>query len=247
MDSTPNQPNLFHKFCTKKTTGEISFLQQNCNRNKESQYTLLEIGFARQADFILIQEPAVWPQEGGGFYSVSHQAYSLLLPFSQLRPRVAIYYLTRSRLSITPKELPDNDLLLLEISGNFEHFQLLNLYNEKKLKPDSSMDKKGILTTKRSDFQNFSPSSPLLLVGDFNLHHPWWNAQASQRKKTSASHLTKWLEKFHFSLLNEQEVGTFYRANLQKLSIIDLVFHKGFQESTLDSWAVLPGTGRFFF
>jgi hypothetical protein len=239
----------FQKFSTSKAIGEISFLQQNCNKNKETQLTLLEIGLARKTDLILIQEPATWlDKEKGTYFSVSHQAYSLFLPSSPhqspVRPRTAVYFLNGSSLSISPLLLPDNDLLLLEVAcKDIEPFLLLNLYNEKQLNPDSASNKQGLLTTKRPSFTELPLNKPLLLAGDFNLHHTWWNSQATQQEKATASHLTQWLEARNSHLVNKPDIGTFFRSNLQKTSVIDLAFSSNFKSSFCDNWALLSSIG----
>ena len=41
-----------------KASGEISFIQHNVGKKQKVQQTLLEIGFKRKTDIILIQEPS---------------------------------------------------------------------------------------------------------------------------------------------------------------------------------------------
>ena len=41
-----------------KAKGEISFIQHNAGKRQEVQQTLLEIGFKRKIDIILVQEPS---------------------------------------------------------------------------------------------------------------------------------------------------------------------------------------------
>jgi hypothetical protein len=43
-----------------KARGEISFIQHNVGKRQEIQQTLLEIGFRRKIDIILVQEPSTW-------------------------------------------------------------------------------------------------------------------------------------------------------------------------------------------
>ena len=45
-------------FLVSKTRGEISFIQHNVGKKQEAQQTLLEIGFRKKTDIILIQEPS---------------------------------------------------------------------------------------------------------------------------------------------------------------------------------------------
>ena len=43
-----------------KTRGEISFIQHNVGKRQEVQQTLLEIGFRKKTDIILVQKPSTW-------------------------------------------------------------------------------------------------------------------------------------------------------------------------------------------
>ena len=45
---------------TSKAKGEILFIQHNVGKRQEAQQTLLEIGFRRKIDIILVQEPSTW-------------------------------------------------------------------------------------------------------------------------------------------------------------------------------------------
>lgn len=198
-----------------KELGEISFIQHNCGKRKEAQATLLELAFQKQVDFVSVQEPAVWfENQGESFFSIQHSAYDLVLPKSTRRPRVACYIRKCLSLQILPKNIfaEENDVLVLEISGNLETFHLLNVYNEKALNPDSTSSSSGLCTVQRA-LSSYQPAYPTILVGDFNLHHTWWNRHASdsERAKARAQGFIQFLESGRFQLLNQPEVGTFYR------------------------------------
>ncbi len=72
-----------------------------------------------------------------------------------------------------------------------------------------------------------------MLVGDYNLHHIWWNVLARNPTR-EAKELVDWLGKYNCQLLNsDKQEGTFYRSNIREKSIIDLDFYSGnFQENT---------------
>ena len=76
-----------------KARGEISFIQYNVGKRQEAQQTLLEIGFRRKTDIILVQEPSTWKdRQKGSYFSIPHPAFNLILPSKlAIRPRVAIY------------------------------------------------------------------------------------------------------------------------------------------------------------
>src|SRR6266571_4686831 len=76
-----------------KTRGEISFIQYNIKKRQKTQQTLLEIGFRKKTDIILIQEPSTWKdKQKGSYFSIPHPAFNLILPNNlAIHPKIAIY------------------------------------------------------------------------------------------------------------------------------------------------------------
>ena len=76
-----------------KARGEISFIQHNIGKRQEVQQTLLEIGFRKKTNIILVQELSTWKDRQKGYYfSIPHPAFNLILPNNlAIRPRIAIY------------------------------------------------------------------------------------------------------------------------------------------------------------
>src|SRR6266704_6034552 len=76
-----------------KASGEISFIQHNVGKRQEVQQTLLEIGFKRKTDIILVQEPSTWKdRQKGSYFSIPHPTFNLILPSDlTIQPRVTIY------------------------------------------------------------------------------------------------------------------------------------------------------------
>ena len=76
-----------------KASGEISFIQHNVGKRQEIQQTLLEIGFRRKIDIILIQEPSIWKdRQKGSYFSILYSVFNLILLNNlAIRPRVVIY------------------------------------------------------------------------------------------------------------------------------------------------------------
>ena len=68
------------------------------------------------------------------------------------------------------------DIIILDISGpNIETFHLINIYNEKSLDPEcESTD----YIVERC-LQNIQLLKEILIIGDFNAHHSWWNSLIS--------------------------------------------------------------------
>ena len=76
-----------------KASGEISFIQHNVGKRQEVQQTLLEIGFRRKIDIILVQEPSTWKdRQKGSYFSILYPIFNLILLSNlAIRPKVAIY------------------------------------------------------------------------------------------------------------------------------------------------------------
>ena len=63
------------------------------------------------------------------------------------------------------------------------------------------------------------PDKNIILCGDLNVHHSWWNSTVTNFKNTD--NLIDWLNNYEFELLNEPDQQTCYKSNN---SIIDLAF-----------------------
>ena len=73
-------------------------------------------------------------------------------------------------------------------------------------------------------FQHIKSADNTVVCGDFNAHYSWWNSAVTDADSRKARTLVKWLKKHQFDLQNEPDVGTFYKNNLSRSSVIDLVF-----------------------
>ena len=90
--------------------------------------------------------------------------------------------------------------------------------------------------------------TPAVIAGDFNLHHPRWNAAADPAKSLRAQPLVAWLDKNKAELLVDAEEinrhgGTLLRENLQATSVINLAFSIRFRKTCWGHWHFLPATG----
>ncbi len=159
-----------------KARGEISFIQHNVGKRQEVQQTLLEIGFRRKTDIILVQEPRTWKdRQKGSYFSIPHPAFNLILPSNlAIRPRVAIYIrkTSSSVLQYRTREdiCKDTDIIALEIYGQFERFLLFNVYNERQLDENSRTQRNSRTTIFRAILE-LEIDLPFILIGDYNLHY----------------------------------------------------------------------------
>src|SRR6266571_4010734 len=232
-----------------KAKGEISFIQHNAGKRQEVQQTLLEIGFKRKTDIILVQEPSTWKdRQKGSYFSILYPAFNLILPSNlAIHPRVAVYIrkTSSSFLQYRNREdiCKDTDIIVLEIYGQLKRFLLFNIYNKKQLDENSGTQRNSRTTISRAIIE-LEIDLPFILIGDYNLHHTQWNALARNPSK-EAEELVDWLDKNNCQLLNsDKQEGTFYRSNIRGKSVIDLAFYSGnFQENTWDNWTIIEETG----
>ena len=139
-----------------------------------------------------------------------------------------LYRFSRSYILI---KLSSNPLKSLQqpyiaINFQFERFLLLNIYNERQLDKNSRTQRNSNTTISRAILK-LKIDLPFVLIGDYNLHHTWWNALAKNPTK-EAKEPVNWLDKNNCQLLNsDEQEGTFYRSNIREKSIIDLAFYSG--------------------
>jgi endonuclease/exonuclease/phosphatase (EEP) superfamily protein YafD len=223
--------------------GPISFLQHNLNRQNQAQASTLELAAKRRIDIVLFQEPYTFqPSSTSSYITLSYPAYTCILPAPNLlvRPRVLTYIRKEAGYETNPRPdlYQDPDIQVIEIIAKEETFLVFNLYNEKlqpdHLRLDPTLTSLGQRTTlQRTLLLRPIPKGPWILAGDFNLHHPSWNAIATSSPE--ASELVEWLETAQAIPLHDLEVinklgGTFFRLNLTRTSVIDLAFIRGFRK-----------------
>jgi len=161
-----------------KAKGEIFFIQHNVGKRQEAQQTLLEIGFRRKTDIILVQEPSAWKnKQKGSYFFIPHSAFNLILPNNlAICPRVAIY-IRKTSFSILQYRnrediCKDTDIIALEIYSQFERFLLFNIYNERQLDMNSRTQRNSKTTILRAILElELEIDLPFILVGDYNLHY----------------------------------------------------------------------------
>ena len=62
----------------------------------------------------------------------------------------------------------------------------------------------------------------VLICGDFNAHHQWWNSERASGQ-VNCNALVPWLQRNRLELINTPDVFTFHRQNTRP-SVIDLAF-----------------------
>ena len=236
----------------------MKIVQHNLNRQKEALHSTLEVCTRNKVDIILFQEPYIarkptqdeQDEQDESYICIQHGSYFAIPPKPTLlnigqRPRVLAYIRRNSGIQANPRYdiCNDLDIQVIDILGVEEPFSIINLYNEKQLETAVTTT-----TVDRVLLPMEQREKPVLLAGDFNLHHTWWNAEAEASKAQKADSLVNWLTSQSAELLNSPEVinaegGTFHRSNLKATSVIDLAFIKGFQRTKWINWRYLEHSG----
>jgi hypothetical protein len=154
-------------------TDKISIIQHNAARTSNVIYSVLESAKQLAIDFVLIQELSIAFDK----YPISHPTFNCILPntSNNIRSRVAIYARKNSVYKYCQRTdlIADSDIIIIDVSdSNIETFQIINLYNEKSLDPDSDSTN---YTVKRN-LHNIQILKETLICEDFNAHHSWWNS-----------------------------------------------------------------------
>ncbi|KAF1922204.1 uncharacterized protein M421DRAFT_17123, partial [Didymella exigua CBS 183.55] len=103
--------------------------------------------------------------------SVNHPSFTQILPLLQdysIRPRVLVYSARtiQAQVTILTDTSPDPDFLAITVKSSRTTFSIYNVYNQ--------LDTQGITTIERKLLStSILPSA--ILLGDFNINHPWWD------------------------------------------------------------------------
>ena len=151
---------------TEQRKSKLQIFQHNCNRVTSTMHSVLESAVGK-IDIILFQEPWIGPEN----ITVSHPAFTSIIPATKLRPRV-VAFISKANCNIKCTPRPDistdSDLQALSISmPNLKEFLLLNIYNEKSLQDNSNE-----YTVERT-LNQIKATQRTLLCGDLNAHHSW--------------------------------------------------------------------------
>ena len=198
----------------------LQILQANVNKSLQATETILDLRI-RSADLILIQEPWIIQDQGQSSRSVLHSAYQPMLPqYGNYCPWVIIYAKQSllNSVELVPQDIQDPDAqgIIVKDKTN-KSLQILNVYNEQ--------DSEGTWTLECTLYST-QVQLNCILGGDFNIRHPCWDPNAcgiSSRAKA----FVEWIEEHRFACQNIPNKGTFYRTNMECLSVLDLTFFKG--------------------
>jgi hypothetical protein len=154
-----------------------------------------------------------------------------------LRPRVLLYASNNLQAQINSLGgfQSDPDCQAVSISSKNFNFNLINVYNED--------DQRGLLgcTIERVLLPKHLPLHCLVL-GDFNTHDLWWDPLCTSTSLGAASFI-ELTENQGLDLLNTLGIGTFFRPNMARESVLDLSFATRSLVGKIQDWQVITGLG----
>jgi exonuclease III len=202
-----------------------------------------------KVDIIVIQEPFITRGNDGNIdlitaRSIAHPSFTQILPkYSGFRPRTLVYISKayNPSISVSTLSLIDSDFLIVDITQNNQKIRLYNIYNQ---------NRQNNKTTHNYPLQQLlynqilEPNS--IILGDFNIHHPWWDPLAGT-PSIIAKELAKWIENKDLELHNKPGKGTFYRPHIIRPSVIDLTITTKNIANQVTDWQILDLVGSDHF
>lgn len=198
----------------------------NCQKSEEVVHSLLNSHSPAEWDILCIQES---PLHITRFYSYS-QTWTLLLPTtsassSEPSPPRAAMFISRNLQSdsYTPLLIPSRDIVGISFlhspsSSNSTPIVIFSIYN-----PPSS---DSTISTLSTFLPALPPASSLILLGDFNSHHPLWSGTLvpDRTRRSTPQTLLSLMAAYHLQQILPPATPTFFSAVHNSWSTIDLVF-----------------------
>ena len=158
-------------------------------------------------DVLLVQEP--W---WNGSITTSFQGWQVILPTPTVRenecPRVTVYYRLGAGIDITLRLdiSTDLDFMILDVKhegSKHPPTRVINIYNQTELGESQEPD----YTTDRLASIHLHLGLPMIITGDWNLHHNLWDSMvAAESTPTRTQEVVDWLEGQSFTLCSEKDV-----------------------------------------
>ena len=214
-----------------KDTNSINILQYNVRNDRVStMIPLLADSNTQDYDVIAIQEP--WRSTHAPTTLSSHQSGFHLLYRPGGDTRVCFYVNEKIDPESWEVEFPTADLCTLKLNVSTDGVtRTLHIHNVYNPSPSSysSTDSPSTLPAVR---QQLAADAQHVLLGDFNLHHPFWNGVTRPTQHAAADQLLDIVEEFDLSLTLPKGTVTWEARN--SFSTIDLVFMSEFLTERLE-------------
>ncbi|QRV80135.1 Reverse transcriptase from transposon X-element protein [Ceratobasidium sp. AG-Ba] len=173
MPRRPNEPNT-------RETGKLKIWQQNVNTSPHAHHDLMKAAVPDSWDILAIQEPALNNKNAIGITSKWISVY----PTNHLRdgqPRSRSLLLVNRKLSTNrwrAVALGSADVTAIELETSRGKTRIYNVYND-----GAHDDTIKLLAT---HLANTPRNINVILLGDFNRHHPYWDELRNEHLFTDA-------------------------------------------------------------
>jgi exonuclease III len=184
INTTPNNNNPHRQPPTPSST--LCIWQQNMNKSRNAQQHMLCNLDPKQYDITLIQEPVINIIN----LTMANPKWNVVYPSTHNKDRATR---TRSVILINKAVSKDSwcavpiespDITTIELSGTFGRIRICNVYN------DNTHNNTLTMLENHFTFVNAHERNlpgGLLLMGDFNCHHPMWDETRNQHLFTAAN------------------------------------------------------------
>lgn len=207
----------------------LRILQLNTYKSNPTVHALLNAACGK-FDLLLLQEPWYGNIGNGNDGPTAHEAWQPILPCYPIpqgtRPRVMAYVSRDDRwlrrdLEITARtDLVDSlDAQALEVRlGRHPPVLIANVYNAP-IRTNQELS-----TVKTVMGAHWPINIPVILTGDWNLHHPLWEPARALQTNPPTEDFVEWLHEHGFELMNEPDEPTFFGHRDNYHTTIDLTF-----------------------
>jgi hypothetical protein len=148
----------------------------SCNRSQIAKHSYL-YSAEGNADIIVLREPWIGTNEDEKtFYNISHPSFDSSIFQTKHCPQTITFYSKTNqplKFSLQPNICNDEDIPVLKISTpTIDPIYLFNIYKE-----TPQYNRKLPYTVERK-LQHANLPERMILTGNFNSHHLWWNSKA---------------------------------------------------------------------
>src|SRR5271156_3195656 len=158
----------------------IRIWQQNTRRSLDAQLALLN-SLRNKYDIVCIQEPHFDFQNLSRATRIWHSIYPTTPTDDAVRPRaLTLIHKRISTNSWTQVIVNSPDVVAFKISNGTQNITIYNVYND--------CEHSNTIHTLADHFvHNHNPDRNILLLGDFNRHHPMWDEERNGHLFTNAN------------------------------------------------------------
>jgi len=191
----------------------INIISYNLRKNREITHSILNDPTSAKYHILLLQEQYFSTYTKS---SLMHQTWTLVQPKLQdgQRPHVAIYInnrkIPKNCYEILDSPNQDTAAIALKTQTSSDPLLIANIYNLR-----DSQNRFPHMAEMLTYIQQLGqrPNSGIMIAGDFNLHHPLWNAIECRTHDAAANTLLEKMSQINLRLLTPPGMITFPRSS----------------------------------